>query len=212
MFNYRHAALAGAALLAAGVFAPAARAQSAAVTLSSPDDLTRVLVGQTVRINVNLVGLGGGSLSGLNASVATPGLLFDAPAGGSASVVAGGIVPNADGFFGNLDDLDPGTIFTDGVYDALEPAGNITADGTFFSFSVVAATPGMGVIDFVVDNTGMPLITAAAADGSAFPLTTADPSGLAVTVLVPEPTGFAVLAGGFGLATLRRRRAAAITG
>lgn len=203
--SYITASLVGAGLLALG--ATAAQAQTARLSLTSDSDLTRVLVGQTIRINVNLTGLGGTSLSGLNASVASPRLLFDAPAGGSASVLPGSIVPNAAGFVGNLDDIDANTIFTDGIYDALEPAGNISAEGTFFSFTLKAVARGTGVIDFDQDTNFGPLVGAVTADGTDFTPSTADLSGLAVTV-IPEPGSAAVMVGGFGLAALRRRRAA----
>ena len=205
--SYTTATLVAAGLLALGATATTARAQSAQLSLTSDSDLTRVLVGQTIRINVNLTGLGGSSLAGLNASVASPGLLFDAPATGLDAAMPGAIVPNPDGYFGSVDDTDPGTIFADGVYDAQEPAGNISAEGTFFSFTLKAAAPGTGVIDFALDDNLQPLVTGVGPDGTDFTPTTADLSGLAVTV-VPEPGSAAVLIGGFGLAALRRRRAA----
>ena len=194
-----------AALVAAGLTsALAAPASAQTLTLSSPDDLTQIAIGQTVTVNVNLTGLGGGELSSLNASVASPGLLFDA----APPVSVGSILSSAADFLPNTDENDPGTIFNDGLYFPLDPADNITADGVFFSFGLTAVSVGGGNVNFDVDSDGLPLIAATDAAGNNVALAAGNAGrGLNVRV-VPEPTGFAVVMGGMGLATLRRRRTA----
>ena len=149
--------------------------------LSSPSDLNNLMVGDTVRIDVNLGGLPAtAQLELLAADVIFDESVFDTP----TSVAAGEIVPNPGAFEGFAD---PGT--ATGLFEALDagPADRIGDNGRFFSFNLTAVGAGSGLIEFdLVDalrfNPDDPL------EPIEVDLQTGP--GLSFTV-IPEPSGLA---------------------
>jgi hypothetical protein len=152
------------------------------LTLSSPDNLSSVHVGQTVHVNVTLSGVAtGGPLDSLGATVQiSPGAsmaLFSIP-----SISAGPIVPSGGGFM-----TAPQVGIADATYDDLFNSTNhpISTDGVFYSFSLVAASPGSGTFGFT--------FLSGFQGFDSVPVSNGTPNGLAFTIspaasAVPEPS------------------------
>ena len=125
----------------------AAQTCSAAISLSlsSPDDLNSVMLGQTVTVNVGLSGLAAGDeLDFLAATIGYNPARFGVP-----SISPGAILPNP------LDNpLDFVTFAGPGIADGsfltfgVTSADRITGNGVFFSFAVMATSPGAGSFEF----------------------------------------------------------------
>jgi len=133
-----------------GISSPAVRGQVAVpqllFTLSSPDDLSQLTVGQTAHFSVSLSGLG----SSDSLVTLTSGVSFDASLLGTPTAsAAGAIVPNPLN-----DPLDFQTTNLAGEADASfatvsnSMSKQITTNGVFYTFNLVAQAPGSGTIDF----------------------------------------------------------------
>jgi hypothetical protein len=123
-----------------------ARPATLALNLSSPSNLSTLIVGQTVQVNVSLTGLGTGEkLVSLTSGVDFPSALLGTPTGAAA----GAIVPNP-----LADPLDFQTTFNPGQADAVfatfstAASKQIIANGLLYSFQVTAQSPGSGAVEF----------------------------------------------------------------
>jgi hypothetical protein len=161
---------------------------------------------------VNLSGLdvaSGQTLGSLEGTVAFNGSLVGQP----LSIFPGAIVPDSSGF---LTALNPG--IADASYaSALSNTGDlITANGSFFSFTVVVqpGVTGSGVLSFDPSNGGF----VAAFDSNLNPLTIASgpdlPFSVGAAAAVPEPhtlvmavIALAIIPARVGFARLRSRQA-----
>ena len=190
------------------------------VTLSSPDNLANLSVGEQVTIDVTLSGLPVGSdfIFNLNTSILFPSTLFQTvPNPGNSSGLTTSIgagfafqFPDQPPNFYALSSLSAGNAV--GIFNDQSPGSSeaINENGIYYSFDLKAIAPGSGQILF--DPT--PGANQYAADDTGFnfaPLPTG-PS-LAFTIgaaSVPEPSAFALgtVASlvGLGFTWCRRRR------
>jgi hypothetical protein len=184
------------------------------VSLSSPDNLSQIQVGDTVHVDITLAGLNpGDTLELLGASVVFPAVSFGAPSTNTPYVVPNGIVPDVGGYSGAV----PAGKAV-GLYDTLNllpppaffPA--ITANGRFFSFTVTALKEGSGTFAFGND------LNSIGFDASGAPLdNVVGLNELSFTVLqstIPEPAsaillGIGILATAVWARRCPRRKAVA---
>jgi hypothetical protein len=119
------------------------------LSLSSPDDVNHLTVGQTVTINVDLSGV---TDSTKNLSYLAATVQFDSTLLGSPSTaMAGAIVPDANNFVPTSGLSNEADGFYDAVFNTppLPPSAPISTNGTFYSFTVTTLKPGDGTISFV---------------------------------------------------------------
>jgi len=129
------------------LLASVARANSVlTMSMSSPDDLANLTVGQTFTVNVSLGALGAGEqLQTLTGGVDFPSALLGSP----VSISPGAIVPNP-----LANPLDFQTVSGVGQADAsfvtfsMNAAEHITSNGVFYSFTLTALAVGSGQIEF----------------------------------------------------------------
>jgi hypothetical protein len=189
------------------------------VTLSSPDNLTNLTVGQQVTIDVNLQGLPVGTdfIFNLNTSVLFPSSQFQpvpdpSNTSGLTTNIGSGFAfqfSNQPPNFYALSSLNAGNAI--GIFDDQHPASSeaINENGLYYSFTLKAIATGSGSILF--DPT--PGANQYAADDTGFnfaPLPTGDPLSFNI---VPEPSslslGLVASLVGLGYAWRRRRKPAA---
>jgi hypothetical protein len=168
------------------------------ITLSSPQDLAHLTVGEQVTIDVNLQGLPVGSdfIFNLNTSVLFPSnLLQTVPDTTNSSGLTTGVgsgfafqSANQPPNFYALSSLTAGS--ATGIFDDQAPAFSeaINENGLYYSFVLKAIAPGSGTIAF---NTA-PNSNEYAADSTGFnfaPLPTGGPLPFTIaTTAVPEPS------------------------
>jgi hypothetical protein len=192
------------------------------VTLSSPQDLTHLTVGELVTIDVNLQGIPVGSdfIFNLNTSVLFPSADFQA-------------VPNPSNTSGLTAVVAPGSVFDNNVQGPLQidnlyansslingqalgifaqspnpSSGAIGLNGLYYSFNLMAVAAGSGSIlfnpaaganEYAADDTGF----------NYAPLPTGSPLSFSISS-VPEPSSLSlgILASltGLGFTWCRRRR------
>jgi hypothetical protein len=171
------------------------------LSLSSPNNLTGLSLGDSALINVNLSGLGAGEqLVSLTGSVHFPGALLNTP----LSLSQGSIIPDATDFLsGSVAGQADGTFLTLNA----DPSRRISQNGLFYSFRVQAQAVGAG--DFTLDALALtaeqydpqdpllPLLRTVDA-GAALPFEITTP---VVVVPAPPALGLALL----GLAIARRK-------
>lgn len=132
------------ALFAFGIvgFAVGVRADSIPkLVLSSPDDLSHLIAGQTITVDVSLQDLDTSGSDGfpfLAADVTYDPSLF----GDAFNINPGAIVPDPADFL-----PDQGTGLAGGAFIPFGPEV-INANGLFFSFQITSLQPGSGVFDF----------------------------------------------------------------
>jgi hypothetical protein len=146
------------------------------VSLTSPDDLGSISVGQSVTIDLLLSGVAAnGPLDSLGATVeiqpAGSGSLFDVPV-----ITAGSVIPSLDGFL-----TAPASGTADATFDDLFTSSGtpISADGTFYSFSVEALAAGSGTFALT--------FTSGFAGFDPVPVDNGTPAGLAFTISPTQP-------------------------
>jgi hypothetical protein len=159
--------------------APRVKADLALSVAPESADLNHLTVGQTVRFDVSLSGLtSGNQLDYLAGTVLFDGALL----GSGNNVTAGTIIPDPTGFV-PASFLGEADAFYDAVFVAVTGTP-ISADGVFYSFDVVAQTPGSGTM-------GLDPSSLAASDGSNNPITLGTGADISYTILaptaVPEP-------------------------
>ena len=110
------------------------------ISLSSPDDLSQIVLGKALTVEVDLTGLGAGDvLEFLAAEVVYDSTQFDPP-----TVAAGGIVPDVAGF-----EADEFAALAGATFDMVETTSGtdkITANGMFFTFDITATALGSGSV------------------------------------------------------------------
>lgn len=127
---------------------PSTRADLILGLSSTAPDLNNIHVGDTVTIAVALSELGGAgnpsALSNLSVDVAFDGTLLGTP----TAFTAGAIVPDSTSpSFTTGGSSGTASAIYDNVISGTNPPA-ITSNGTFFTFSVVAAAPGSGSFTF----------------------------------------------------------------
>jgi hypothetical protein len=157
------------------------------VSLSSPDNLSALNVGQTITINVTL----SGDVSALNPLDSLGVTVVDPPAPpfNTPTILAGSIVPDLTGFF-----TAPSTGVADATYDVLFSNSNtpITTNGVFFTAHFTATAPGTGTFHITNLNGFQgfnPVTVTDGTPGGALTFSVAAP-----TSAVPEPASL-LLAG-----------------
>jgi hypothetical protein len=187
------------------------------VSLSSPDNLTQLEVGDTVRLDVILSGLPDPN-TGPNADflfrvyteVLFPSTLFDPVSGPTA----GPILPLATqqaNFFA-LSSLTDGSAL--GIFDESrppDPLGAIGLNGLFYSFNLVATAAGSGTIQFDPADTRY---VGSSSNFAFAPLPTGPPLAFTITggtAVIPEPSTMVLAASGalMGIGSWWRRRSRA---
>jgi len=149
------------------------------LTLSSPDDLTNLLVDQTVTIQVSLTGLESAQeLESLSGTVEFAEAVFGLP----STPVAGDIITDAADF---TPFADPG--LADGLFFTTEAANRITSDGVFYSFDLTVVGAGSGTFSFQSGSLSAEIA------GQQDPLFPTAGDSLAYTVVIPEPASAALL-------------------
>ncbi len=202
--------------------APESRAGTIEVTLSSPQDLTHLTVGEMVTIDVNLQGIPVGSdfIFNLNTSVLFPSADFQAvpdpsnTSGLTAVVAPGSVFDNnvqgplqIDNFYANSSLIDGQAL---GIF-AQSPntnSGAIGLNGLYYSFNLMAVAAGSGSIlfnpaaganEYAADDTGF----------NYAPLPTGSPLSFSISS-VPEPSslslGILASLAGLGFTWCRQRR------
>lgn len=200
----------GAAVLAIGMLI-SAQANAALVSLSSPDDLTNLTVGQTVTINVSITGLPASGLSALLVEFLGSPSIFTTPQ--EADITAGSIVPDAFGFGGGVQaaipPTEPNFVVTGGYVHA--GGGPIVSDGLFYSVQLTVAGEGTGKLE--IDTRTLVAYPGDEAEDELVPLGT-DIGSLRVRVPgtqnpIPEPASLSMAAlAAVGLLARRSRRSA----
>ena len=168
------------------------------LTMSSSLQPSTLNVGETVTVEVHLVGIEmGQELDSLAVDVSIDDTVFTDlidPIAGPA------VVPSSETDFDPFSFADSDLIT--GAFLLDSAMSGITTNGLFFSFTMTATNPGTGTIGFV------PGSALAVTNGDDFlPVTEGDP--LQFTVVVPEPTTLAVLGLGTMLGVRVRRNAVA---
>jgi hypothetical protein len=157
-------------------------------SLDSPDDLSKLAVGQTVRFDVMLSGI----TAGQRLDWAQARVLYPASRMGVASVMPGSIVP------ATLNDpLDFQSIPDSGKVEAVfmtlgtSPAHHLTSNGALFSFEVEVLTPGHGTVEFDLLDTNAEFVTENTGTGplGVLPISM---SGALPFYVVPEPSAIAL--------------------
>lgn len=181
--------------------------EGAIISITSQDDLNNLIVGQEVTFDLVLSGLGAcEELSALGAVVEYNKSIFGSP----TILTAMPIVPDVDGFWGDVfPDEFPAAVIS-GLYEALF-ANNydlVVSDGVFFSFTLTALQPGTGEIsltDAYIYQDGIDLPAWELSSPVALPFTV----NAASEGAVPEPSTLVTLLGlgaVFGAGMRRRRR------
>jgi hypothetical protein len=138
-----------------------------------------ILVGETRLINVQVGALEGRQLQSLGGTIQ-----FDAGhLGTPSSGTAGAVVPDPADVT-----LTPAAGSIDAQFFAAAPAGNISSEGTFFSFEITGLAPGSGVIQFQPNS----LFAEDQTGAGFFDLATNE---VLYTVSIPEPATLALLTG-----------------
>lgn len=175
------------------------------VSLSSPDDLSNLTVGQTVTINVNVSNFAADDMVNLlSADVLVPASSFGVP----TLPVPGAAVPDAGG---SLLVVIPGPHVASVTYDDLiVPSSPMTADGVFFSFMMEVTGIGSGQIQF--DPNAPPQIIGTNNMGD-LDVEVGDPLNFNVNsgpeTVIPEPSSvlaWFVVGSALGLVCWQRRR------
>lgn len=193
----KHLLSSGFALLSLALLAGPAGADFA-LTLSSPDNLSNLTVGQHVTFQVSLSGLGAADTLD---SLATD---IDFPTGAFtiSTITPGGIVPDITGFSGGFDNKS-----ASGNYDDLfaNSGSPISANGLFFSVTATVAMAGTSGTVSLANQTafqGFNQIT---------PADNTPGGGLAFSIspaaAVPAPPGMFLAGWGAFLLLLARLRA-----
>ncbi len=167
------------------------------LTLSSPNDLSHLTVGQTVEIDVSLQGLAVGSdfIFVLNSEVLFPSSNFTPipDAANSSGLTPGEIFiatpASQTSNFNSLSSLNPDN--TTGKFSDSTPTSSaaINANGLYYSFQLQATSAGSGFIQF------NPVATTYADTDTGFnlvPLPIGGPLPFTINA-VPEPTSLAML-------------------
>ncbi len=169
------------------------------LSISSPDDLTKLAIGGTATFDVSVSGTSADAPGYLSASVQ-----YDSTVFGNPVVSAGSIVPDLNGFdsSGTVD----GTInatYDDSIYGTAA----ITTDGVFYAFTLTRLSGAATSLSFSA-------FSAQDDSGNGISISTS-PNSIDVPVnlaSVPEPSswvlalGGAVILGGRGLLVRERRR------
>ncbi len=143
------------------------------LSLSSPNGLSSLRVGDTITIEASLTGLNAGEeLDSLTATTSLVPSIFAKP----NPPVAGPIIPNASDFIPVIS-----VGIADGAFFMSAGPNGIVSNGVFYSFSVKVLGHGSGVI--VLDSGSL----SAEFVGQAAPVFPTAAGGLAYNV-VPEPT------------------------
>ena len=152
------------------------------ITLShNAADLNNLSVGQTVRFDVSLNGLGvmgnPTELSNLNVDVLFSSVLFGTP----TLVTAGSIIPDATNTFTPVSNPGgAGAIFDNILLMPPDPTVTIDSDGLFFSFLVTAQATGSGFVLLDPPASGF--------DANNDPITIDSSESLSYRITVPEPS------------------------
>ena len=149
------------------------------LTLTSPNDLSNINVGDVVQFDVTLSGLDpGDSLDLLSAD-----LIWSSSLLGLPTVSAGSIIPVID--IAGFDSSASGAGRASAFYDvSIAMTSPLTSNGQFFSFSVTALAAGSGTIGFDPISPPVVLLTSGS---SPFADTSADlPYSIHGTQAVPE--------------------------
>jgi len=192
------------------------------VSLSSPENLTNLTVGELVTVDVNLSGLAVGSdfIFNLNTSVLFPSTQFQTvpdltntsglTTGFGGTVFAFQFLAQPPNFYA-LSALNPGNAI--GIFNDQSPAPSdaINENGLYYSFTLKAIAAGSGSIGF--DPTlGANEYAAVSTNFNYAPLPTGGPLSFAITA-VPEPSTFSLglvsSLVGLGYAWCRHRKPAA---
>lgn len=168
------------------------------LSLSSPDDLANLTVGQDITVNVTLSGLmASEELESLGADIPIDDAVFSTPNAPSAGPIVPDAAANFDVFSSADSDLVTGAFFLD-----VGTTGIVT-NGLFYSFTMMIDASGSGEIALDGDSTFAELV-----GGQAASVTTGGP--LAYTVIIPEPATLAIF-GVAGLTLLKPHRRRPVT-
>jgi hypothetical protein len=198
-------------VLTVGILTPAFG--SSLVTLSSPDDLTNLTIGQQVTIDVTLQGLETNNfIFNLYTQVLFPSTQFQLVSGPTAITgSAGDSVFFADNQVANFQANSGALSGGGGVFgispdDTANGVGAIGQNGLFYSFTLQAIAAGSDSIQFDLSNPTLNQFSGTETGFAFAPLPTGGPLNFTVNGnAVPEPASVFLLASGVSLCLVGRR-------